>query len=1138
MLESSSIPDFHVRRLAESNFDQNVVVVAGAGTGKTTLLVNRLLTTLFREPDPIPITKIVALTFTNKAAAEVKARLQEQLFTLIDWTPRQQLQAAGGSLSLSELQERFQLSASQIVDRAQRALNEIEKAQIGTLHSFAAHLLRLHPLESGVPPNFREDDDSRFEEYFRQEWNLWSDHELSLHGEQHDQWRTLLSNFKLEQIRGLALDLCRETSSVDTFVQQADLTDIPENLRAWCENKRERVVALRAVYDSPKPRKIETMLGVVQEVLEHMLTEGLTEEIARDVVAKTPVLFSTISRAPSGWSEEHFAEARELIRIGRALCSVNPQLIHVLLLVLIPFLKNVQHGFVNEGWVTFHGLLTRARSLLRDYPIVRDGLKQEYQAILVDEFQDTDPIQYEIILYLCEEHGQSASNWTGVRLAPGKLFIVGDPKQSIYAFRGADLEAFDYVVQKIQDSGGVVYELLTNFRSHHRVLEVINEVFNRLFQPQKHVQPSNIPLAVRPGRHGGLQHSGVELHLVNTDDFPTESDTQAVSRLEADQLARWIKTQVLDCEGWTEEQGQRRPFRPGHIGLLFRKLTQAQVYLEALQRQGIPYVTDGERHFYRRQEIIDFVNVLRVIENPRDSPAMLGVLRSSLGGLNDQDIYELAQCEAFDCRECERIKPWKNLKAPAILRLYETFTDLHETAFLYPLVKVVDRIFSCLPILELAAASMHGEQAVANLMKVRILAAELADRPHMTITGFVNLLVERLEQKPSEAERALEEESLDAVRILTIHKAKGLEFPVVILPGCHHGAQAGYESSSVTYDWATGVMGVSIGGSSTLSAVMTHEKKRVKEEAEQRRLLYVAMTRAKERLILSGGFPSRLASGSFLDLLQNVVDSDIENSHGEDISIGPISFRQTTVHPSDRRSTKWSRASHTLKSPKDLTPWLDCWEERGKTWELLKASSTYLTPTSQKSQKAQTHKSSTLNDSLGQQGALIGTLIHRILEGWNFTDSLDRLKDKIEKACEHGIPSEYVEEGSMIREEVNKIIQKFLSSEIYATLKQATVLGREIPFTVPWDCERNHAQGITSRSCVMEGVIDLVYQIDRQIWLADYKTDDVKEKDMPARSAYYQEQTAIYRHAAQRCLGLDQVKCQLLFLRLGKSIQV
>src|SRR5213592_4443105 len=193
--EEMAIPDEEARRLAETTFDRNVVVVAGAGTGKTTLLVNRLVHLLMREPNPAEITRIVALTFTNKAATEMKVRLHERLKALLVMEPldrargpepvegQERATTDPGAVRVEDLRERYGLSSDEIDRRAKSALGDLEKAQIGTLHSFAAHLLRLYPLESGVDPVFETDDDGlRFEEHFAAQWELWLDSELGPNG--------------------------------------------------------------------------------------------------------------------------------------------------------------------------------------------------------------------------------------------------------------------------------------------------------------------------------------------------------------------------------------------------------------------------------------------------------------------------------------------------------------------------------------------------------------------------------------------------------------------------------------------------------------------------------------------------------------------------------------------------------------------------------------------------------------------------------------------------------------------------------------------------------------------------------------------------------------------------------------------
>ena len=233
MSERTAIPDADIRRLAETTFDRNVVVVAGAGTGKTTLLVNRLVHVLMREPRPAKITEVVALTFTNKAATEIKVRLRERLVTLLTSERGEARIVEPGAVQVRELRERYGLSLDRIVARAESALHDLEKAQIGTLHSFAAHLLRLHPIESGVDPDFQEDDGLRFEEHFLEQWEIWLDRELGPHGRDHERWRRLLSQVGLADLRELAFALCSELVPLDELTRQLEERHLSTTLHEW-----------------------------------------------------------------------------------------------------------------------------------------------------------------------------------------------------------------------------------------------------------------------------------------------------------------------------------------------------------------------------------------------------------------------------------------------------------------------------------------------------------------------------------------------------------------------------------------------------------------------------------------------------------------------------------------------------------------------------------------------------------------------------------------------------------------------------------------------------------------------------------------------------------------------------------------
>ena len=1114
MSEALTLTDSQDRLLAETTWDRNVVVVAGAGTGKTTILVNRILNLLLREPNPLAITEIVALTFTNKAATEMKQRLRAQLLRLTEQA----------NDLITTFRTRYHLSADQVGDRARTALEQMEKSQIGTLHSFAAHLLRLHPLESEIDPSFQEDDGSRFKELFHSSWDRWLDDELGLTGLQHDRWRRVLAGANLDGLQQFTIALAGDFVDLEELERQCRLITLEGALRDWVAAMHDRAATLLAAQDRPKRRKAEQMLAAALQSLALLLKHGppgLTH-LSQD---ERTVLEKDLGKVPAGWDEAAFQEAASIIGLAQQLLMVDQLYFQEVVTLVRPFLQQVRQGFLTSGWIAFDGLLARAKTLLRDHPAVRARIKLIYRAILVDEFQDTDPVQYEIILYLGERADSHRTAWHDVDLEQGKLFIVGDPKQSIYAFRRADIEAFERVVGKIRAGGGAVYSLVTNFRSDGAVLDVVNNVFDRLFQPAEHVQPANERLAARPQRKPEVSISGAQLHLVTPGEEDKEFDVQAATRAEAESLARWLKEELLAGTTITDRDRRAGPLQPGHIALIFRKLTQAQVYLDALRRYDIAYVTDGEKHFYRRQEIIDLVNLLRVIDNQHDTIALVGILRSPLGGMADRDLLALQQMEGLDYRQREWLSAWNHPQARMVRRLYERLAELHQLAPLRPVPDAIDLIFERLPILELAAASLHGEQAVANLRKIRDMAEALADRPHLTLSGFVDLMMTRVSEQPDEAESALAEESLDAIRVLTIHKAKGLEFPVVILPGLHQGSKNSRKGPSIHHDWSSRCYSLQMGGRSNLGAVLVDMKMAAREEAEQRRLLYVGMTRARDLLVLSGGQTTKLGHDTVLSLLGEAIVDGEGPSMTEQICIGTSRLTRVITPATVVARRRRQEPLSTIAPRPALGPILIRRQARQVQWEQRRLTPRRVTPSSLAGGKAKAISPGSITGRDANHGRLVGVCAHAVLEQWDFNKPRTEICSVIEQVCRRYVAQDHVMDD--VAEDLTMLFANFLSSEPYKRLQRATVLGREVPFVMP-----------LGEGQMMEGVIDLIYRLDDRIWIADYKTDEVMAEDVQTRVDRYRPQAEMYLRAVERSVGLSFLSFQFIFLRPGVAVDI
>jgi len=1109
------ISDRMARESAETTFDRNVVVVAGAGTGKTTLLVNRLVYLLMKEPNPVPITQVVALTFTNKAATEMKVRLRERLAVLARPEADSVQSSDGGAVSCSDLQARYRLSVDAITARAQAAFNDIEKAQIGTLHSFAAHLLRLHPLESGVDPDFKEDDGLRFEEQFTAAWDCWLDQELSRAGQHHHLWRSVLSLTTLDAVRVLSRSLCSELVDLNTLQQQLASIAVTPAVSSWIRHMGDRANQLMKTYDRPKRRKVEHMLAAASSLMRLVAAKGLPGR--QDLTtAERGWLDKDLGNAVGEWEKGDFKEAAALIQTAQHLQSVDHGFLNDLLTLLLPLVRNIRETFSRQGWLSFDGLLARARMLLFEHPSVRERIKRDYRAVLVDEFQDTDPVQYEIILAVSERQGSQAVDWRDMLLEPGKLFIVGDPKQSIYAFRRADIEAFDRVMEKVTADGGLERTLTTNFRSDAAVLEPVNEVFDRLFERQPLVQPANVRLEVRPQRRPASIEPGVRLNVTVPDGEDEAFDAAGATRAESEVLARWLADEVLSHSS----------MKPGHVALLFRKLTQADSYLDALRRHDIPYVIEGEKHFYRRQEVIDLANLLRVLDHPHDEIALTGLLRSPLGGLTDRELYELKQAGHFNYLRAARLEGWSHARAAAVRRLYEHLAWLRRAIPVLPLADAIELLFDRLPILDLVAASLHGEQAVANLMKVKQTAASLADRPHMTLSGFVELMIARLEEQPDESESPLAEESLEAVHVLTIHKAKGLEFPIVVLPGLHQGSGRERSVPQVSYDWSSGTYGLSLDRHWSLGSLLVRHKLRLREEAERRRVLYVGMTRAKELLLLSGGTTTRSVGETVFDLLGNIGTGDIGTASTEALKVGGSEIPHRVIRAPERKRPRRRvdrMANAALIDPKEIA---ERWEIRTARWTEIRETPHHLTPTTLGKRTASVIREPIPVRQDAEIGRLAGVVAHRLLERWDFSHDPSELFVQVVLAVQATLGPDDQSRAGAVVESVHDLLATFSRSEAYARLRSSKILGREVPFIMPWEDRR-----------VMEGVIDLIYRLNGELWIADYKTDAISADEAVLRAERYRMQSHVYKAAVKQSLRIEP-RFHCLFLRCAMTVEL
>ena len=1120
------LPDARDRQVAIGTFDRNLVVTAGAGTGKTTLLVDRLVHLLLRNPEPLKVTEIVALTFTNKAAEEMKLRLRQRLQAFLDIELDRQPANNVEEKTQKDIEALiafYQLSKDELDNRVHDALRNMERSDIGTIHSFAATLLRLYPLEAGVDPQFHEDDGAEFDRLFDEQWDLWLDQELSLRSSHAEDWRKILPRCQLDQIKALAKSI--STENVDLRQNLDGRNAIPATLRDWLAKLEGQ--AAKLIERHPEDRLNEKLVRAARAVLGEFLKAGSRSDLLADECALLSE--KAISRNLKGWQPDDVAEAQELVRAAKGLVNVDGELTGLLWRLLVSYAEDFRERFIREGHLSFDGLLVRARNLVRDQDHVRAELKRRYRTILIDEFQDTDPIQYEILLYLAEAQDASAKDWRKVKLTPGKVFVVGDPKQSIYAFRRADIEAYLEVVEKIiKAQNGVECRLTTNFRSNAAILDVVNGAFETLIQAQDGVQPPYIAIHPAPGRITAPgQISKVLVRKIVTEDEAINAET--ARHLEGESLARWLKEQVLGKTTILNARGETVYAQPRDVAILLRKLTDIHDYLEPLRRQGIRYVVEGERHFYAAKEIIDAVNLLRAVENPHDRLALVGVLRSPLGGLTDQQIYELHRQNLLDYRTAEKLAG-KDFP-PMLAEIYDALARLYNETRTMPIDAAVAHVFATLPVELLAACYFHGEQAVANLQKLAQQAELLGREGLTTLKEAIRQLEKRVLDVKDEGESVLAEENLDAVRIMSIHKAKGLEFPIVILAGCQTGIEGRHSADAeAMFDWSTALTGLRIGTISDLAGLYIAEKTRLRNAEEQKRLLYVAMTRARENLVVSCAPSSRRSSGSFLSMVDGTLNDSIADAEASKIvNVGNGTVEIEVVSASLTAPSGTKASSKRSKKTPNWKSFVDAWARRTSAYEKAQQAAPFLTPTLLKRQEeASTEAGSKINGQIFRQtpARVVGDLAHRFLQNCQFASDVKSLEGQLHDFITQTLPSEFESSRREIESELRNIFQAFFYSQAYAELAAARILGREVSLLMPWNGQ------------IMEGVIDVMYERDDLLYLADYKTDRIAREELQRGAERYRQQAEIYSEAVRRSLQREVAAFKIIFLRLGEAVEI
>lgn len=1072
--------DSRNRMRAASCLGDSFLVEAGAGTGKTALIMDRLRNIICASGAPME--SIAAITFTEKAAAELKSRLRTNL---------EEWEAA------AEGREK---------ERAGAALRSIDRAAVCTIHSFCSTLIRERPVEAGVDPGFAVADAAEAEGLRDIAWDAWLEERMVADN------RMLRPVFEAgastQVIRGLADSLLKHWHLLHWSPAAVDLPS-PRSLIAEVERE---LAAFEDIAGQNVKKKEDKLLAEANKVrsfleLAERRIEAASGEAERFWGALAPAMAGLNIRtkrrgSAANWtSKESLGRARELLSgIDDFLKDNAGAYSHNAVVYLIEELKifvNIYQKVKRErGVLDFDDLLIVARDMLKDSWEVRRYYKNRFKAILIDEFQDTDPLQAEVAFLLAERPDGAGEAWDEVDLERGKLFIVGDPKQSIYRFRGADIEIYEKS-KRILEGSGEVLPIYVNFRSTPGIIDPVNLTFEHVMRPPEEgdYQPDYIPLS--PFRESGSP--GLEILRAGTEfaDLPPADDRRAY---EASAVA-WSIREAVDKKRWTvydKAAGADRPATYGDIALLFRATTGLSFYEEALRSWEVPYRVAGGKAYYARAEVRELTSVLTAVERPHDGVAVFGALRSVFFGLSDEKIFlHWSRAGGLDYTRVDA--------QGSVGRAFAVLRELRELRNSVRLVTFMELLFERTGALPSLFMRPQGEQRVANLMKMSAMASRLEESGPITFKRFVRWVSDRGVREVDEGESPVRETGDDFVTVLTIHKAKGLEFPVVYLPGLWSTDRKdvgpvvlnrGAENLQVCLSKTLGL--------STLDWEAASKREGAVLEAEKIRLLYVAMTRARDRLVLPCLFGAGYAAegkgkilGHFkhLETLLDAVRAG-GAKWADDTKVPPKGLDRCREKALRLPGMKEKAGGH------DFGDTLDTWlKSLERTLENMASylpvtSPTGLTPKLEAALGPKEidappgGKPGLEGEPPSDVGRKIGSLVHSVLERDPSWDSQSMQALAMSLGTEAGLRADAIDHAS-------GLLARFSESAFAKRLRAARFTGREVPFCLPLEA-------------TVEGVADLVIEEDDGWRVVDFKTDGVAEDEVEERANHYRMQGACY----------------------------
>ncbi|WP_118831781.1 UvrD-helicase domain-containing protein [Salinibacter ruber] len=1134
--------------------DTNFVVRAAAGSGKTTALVARMVA-LVRQ-GTAEIQDLAAITFTRKAASEMKQRLYEELRSA-----REVLRGEKETYEGTEAETK----------RVDQALSSVQQCFVGTVHAFCGRLLREHALEAGLPPDFAVGIDERDEADLRS--RVWERRVEDAYQKGKD------SLSKLREVGLRPNDLTGLFKTVSDY-PELDLYTNPPSSLPDLDGAVETAKAFVQKWQACRPEPPIGDRGSAQEALDQ--AEGLIENGSVESAAEKVQLLEILeggyrSSKEKGnvrlkaWrekgSELHDAAGNlkheaypDLIRstIGPVLRKWRAHVHKKAIEFVKPAERKYREVRREEGLLTHHDVLYHTRNLLRDHPEVRQKAYERTPRLLVDEFQDTDPLQAEILFYLTAGD-PTTKNWTECVPKPGSLFIVGDDKQSIYRFRRADINMFNKVEKQVEEKGGEEVILRRNFRSYEEICGFCDDVFSETLSEaeREDVQAEYKDFISSEDAEGRDEHARRRLKV----DYIKGNPPDEIAADTAEQIAGFIK-RALD-EGAAHEMAgdpEENPVfeekaSPEDFIIITGGKKNLSIYGEALARVGVPFTITGSSDLGDSDDLKDFSDLLTCALRPADELAAVSYLQGGLCGFSDDDLYQVRR--AFDQgRSFDQVRssPFhfaraempeealEALPAPLAGRLRKAATRVRRAQDLLQSKRPSLALPEIAEEAGLLAAAAHAPpEEVGSIRAGRILRALALARKRAgdgdDWAEILSVFQDILDQEVDEDGLTLESGSGSAVRIMNLHQVKGLEAPVVFLADPY--PETGKSHSPTRHvrreegDLVAPVTKETPGSDKVTHPPLGWEDEddgfEVIEEAhktaEKKRLVYVAATRAERLLVVS----------EYHHKNQGRKDGDWAPLHGhmEDVPV---------LTPEVPMGLNGEASGSELPAP-DLEQYR---RERESAIDQARRPSYKITSASEKRDGASEMQPSVLRDGEDGYGKTLGIGVHTLLEdlvqrglssdrvsGSKVRSHLQAAQEQLQNTSE-----DRVEVTSEDIKTARAMVDRFLSSSLANEVKNASRVFAEYPLSSAH--EELSANDGGKVDDIRRGVIDLLYEDGAGWHIVDYKTDRVGDSGLPATLGdhKYADQVRQYTDAWENLTGEKVASADLWFADSANKVDV